>query len=80
MIDANRAADVIRVHDLMMMIGPENRQELCNILRRLIAGLSPEQADKALIEFFHEIEVCHEVMMEGFGFTKTTDPPDQCPF
>ena len=81
MSDINRAAaDVIHAHDLMKLIGPEGRQELCTILRRLISGLSSEQADKALIGFFYEIEVCDEVIMEGFGFMKTTDPPEEPPF
>ena len=34
------------------------------MLRRLISGLSPEQADKALVEFFREIEISDEVMWE----------------
>jgi hypothetical protein len=65
----------------MMMIGLEGGQELCTILRRLISGLSPEQADKAVIGFFHEIEVCDELILEGFGFRKPADDePDECPF
>ena len=82
MSDINKtAADVVRARKLMMMIGLEGGQELCTILRRLISGLSPEQADKAVIGFFHEIEVCDEVMIESCGFKKITDePPDECPF
>jgi hypothetical protein len=58
------AADVIRAHELMRHIPPEERDEFCAILRRCIIGLSPEQADKALVELFQEIEICDEVMME----------------
>jgi hypothetical protein len=64
------AADVIRAHELICGLPPEHAQEFCTILRRLISGLSPEQADKALVEFFHEIEVCDELMLESCGFRK----------
>jgi hypothetical protein len=75
--DTNRAAaDIVRARKL---IGP-NGQELCTMLRRLICGLSPEQADKALVAFFNEIEVCDEVILEECGFRKLTDEPDECPF
>jgi hypothetical protein len=75
------AADVILAYDLLKFYNPENRQELCSILRRWIAGLSAEQADKALIELFHEIDVCDEVKIESCGFKKITDePPEWCPF
>jgi hypothetical protein len=70
------AADVVRARKL---IGP-NGQELCTMLRRLICGLSPEQADKALVAFFHEIAVCDEVILESCGFRKLTDEPDEYPF
>jgi hypothetical protein len=55
------AAHVVRAYKL---IGPSPAEELCTILRRLISGLSPEQADKALVEFFREIEISDEVMWE----------------
>jgi hypothetical protein len=79
MSDINRtAADVVRALEL---IGPEGGQELCTMLRRLISGLSPEQADKALIGFFHEIEVCHEVILESCGLRKLADDDShECPF
>jgi hypothetical protein len=72
------AADVVRARKL---IGP-NGQELCTMLRRLICGLPPEQADQALIAFFHEIAVCDEVILESCGFRKLADneTPDECPF
>jgi hypothetical protein len=72
------AADIVRARKL---IGP-NGQELCTMLRRLIAGLLPEQADQALVAFFHEIEVCDEVILESCGFRKLADgeTPDECPF
>ena len=60
--DMNRAAaDVVRARKLTR---PEHGEELCTMLRRLISGLSPEQADKALVEFFREIEISDEVMWE----------------
>jgi hypothetical protein len=73
--DMNRAAaDVIRAHEL---IGPSPSQELCTMLRRLISGLSPEQADTALAEFFHEIEVYDELILESCGFIKDDTSPDR---
>jgi hypothetical protein len=72
--DINRVvADVVRAHELIGGLDPEARQGLRTMLRRLICGLSPEQADKALVDFFHEIEVCDEVMLESCGFRKLAD-------
>jgi hypothetical protein len=40
----SRAADVVRAHELMRCLPPEHQDQLCDILRRWITGLSPEQA------------------------------------
>jgi hypothetical protein len=64
----DKASDVARAHSLLMELPPEVREELCDILRRWIAGRSPEQADTALVELFHEIQVCDEVLMERCGY------------
>src|SRR5258708_38901091 len=50
-----KAADVVRAHELLRGMGPE-RDELRDLLRRCIAGLSPEEADAALVDLFHEID------------------------
>jgi hypothetical protein len=66
----NKTAEVVRAWQL---IGPHPAEELCSMLRRLISGLSPEEADKALVEFFHEIEVCDHVAYEYCSLTTKLD-------
>ncbi len=70
MTDEQKAADVVRAHELINGIDPGSRNELCSILRRRIAELAPEQADKAIAELFYEIEVCDDVFMESRGFRR----------
>jgi len=47
----DRAADVVRAHELLKFIGGD-RAELRDLLRRWIGGLSPEAADAALRSTF----------------------------
>jgi hypothetical protein len=61
------AADVVRACSLLWL-PPEDRDELRDILRRWIAGLPPEKADAALVELFHEIQICDDVEMESRGW------------
>jgi plasmid stability protein len=69
----DRAALVVRARKLL---GSSN-DELRDILRQWIAGLSPEAADAALIELFAEIDTLQEVILEQCGFRKS--PPDESP-
>jgi hypothetical protein len=66
-IDNNTAADVVRAHELLltgMRAGTSWHYELRDLLRRRIAGLSPADADSALVDLFHEIEVLDNTMKE----------------
>jgi hypothetical protein len=65
-----KAADVVRAHELLWLV-PE-RDELRDLLRRCIAGLSPEEADAALVDLFHEIDVLEDVTWESCGFRRLT--------
>jgi hypothetical protein len=67
----DRAADVVRAHELLKFIGGD-RAELRDLLRRWIGGLSPEAADAALVDLFREIDICNEVLLEHCGFRKLT--------
>jgi hypothetical protein len=62
----NKAADVARAYDLTRGHGLDGlrRRELFDIIRRCITGLPPDQADKALGELLHEIEVCEQLVYE----------------
>jgi len=65
MSDNTKAArDVARAYELTKGRGINERKELFNIIRRCIAGLPPEEADKALGELLHEIEVCEQIVFE----------------
>jgi hypothetical protein len=65
MIDNIKAADVVRFDLLLWSSTPEENDELCDIIQRLITGLSPEAADAALVDLFREINILREVRMEG---------------
>jgi hypothetical protein len=66
-IDNSMAADVVRAHTLLLYgIRAEEswHDELRDLLRRRIAGLSPEAADAALVDLFHEIDILDDMMRE----------------
>jgi len=70
-----KAADVVRAHELLGDMGSGQmggRDELRDLLRRCIAGLSPEEADAALVDLFHEIDVLDDVIWESCGFRSLT--------
>jgi hypothetical protein len=74
----NKAADVARAYQLTR--GDHHaRKELFGIIRRWMHGLPPDQADKALCELLHEIEVCEQVVLEeayGADFSNWHNEPD----
>jgi hypothetical protein len=49
---SDKAADVVRAHELLMGEPSYVRDELRDIIRRVITGLSPEAADAAIVAFF----------------------------
>jgi hypothetical protein len=66
-IDNNMAADIVRAHKLLLygMRSEEGwHDELRDLLRRRIAGLSPADADAALVDLFREIDVLDNTMTE----------------
>jgi len=76
-----KAADVVRAHELLRFVcpgpfeqqmGEGDRDELRDLLRRCIAGLSPEEADAALVDLFHEIDVLEDVIWESCGLRRLT--------
>jgi hypothetical protein len=77
----DKAADVAFAHELLVRLDAPYLNELRDIIRRCIAGLSPEAADAALVELFREIKVLDEVMRaeESRGYVRNDDP-DELPF
>lgn len=71
MAEKRRAADVVRAVSLLWC-HPDDRVEFCDIIRRCIAGLPPEQADAALVGLFREIQICHDTEMESLGHVKAS--------
>ena len=65
---SDRAADIVRAHTLLP-ISNQDQNDLRDLLRRWIAGLSPEAADAAIVELFDEVQIYDEMMMESFSFT-----------
>jgi hypothetical protein len=59
----DKATDVVRAREMLEFVGWE-KGELRDLLRRCIAGLSPEAADAAIVDLFHEIDILDEMMME----------------
>jgi hypothetical protein len=83
--DSNRAALVVRAHDILKFLGDghsvyggKRHGELRDILRDWIASFPPEKADAALAELFAEIDILGDVIFES-----CYDPPNpdkECPF
>jgi hypothetical protein len=67
---SDRAADIVRAHKLLPICN-QDQNDLRELLRRWIAGLSPEAADAAIIELFDEVQIYDDMMMESFSFTYT---------
>jgi hypothetical protein len=65
---SDRAADIVRAHKLLP-ISNQDQNDLRDLLRRWVAGLSPEAADAAIVELFDEVQIYDEMMMESFSFT-----------
>jgi hypothetical protein len=67
-----RMAGIARAHQLLFVIlvmPPEYRDALRDLLRRWIAGLSPEVADAAIVELFAEVQACYDMVLGDAGFT-----------
>ena len=61
---SDKAADVALAYNLTRTHMPLERRSLFKLIRRWIAGLPPDQADKALADLLHEIEVCEQLDFE----------------
>jgi hypothetical protein len=64
---SDRAADIVRAHKLLP-ISNKDQNDLRNLLRRWIAGLSPDAADAAIVELFNEVQIYDDMMMESFSY------------
>jgi hypothetical protein len=76
----NKAGDVVRMTRALMPMGPADLGEVCDILRRLIAGLPPEAADAAIVALFNEVQICDDVEWEEHGYTRGEGDDGPCPF
>jgi hypothetical protein len=65
---SDRASDIVRAHKVLP-ISNQDQNDLRDLLRRWIAGLSPEAADAAIVELFDEVQIYDDMMMESFSFT-----------
>jgi hypothetical protein len=63
-----RMAEIARAHELLGGMPPELRHALRDLLRRWIAGLSPEAADAAIVELFAEVQACDDMVMWDAGY------------
>ena len=63
-----RMAEIARAHQLFWGMPPENQHALRDLLRRWIAGLSPEGADAAIVELFAEVQACDDMVMWDAGY------------
>ena len=57
-----RMAEIARALQLLMSMPPENQHALRDLLRRWIAGLSPEGADAAIVELFAEVRAFDDMV------------------
>jgi hypothetical protein len=57
---SEKAADVVLLHK---HLGTDVKG-VRDIIRDWIKGLSPEEADAAIVELFREVEVCQKMMWE----------------
>ena len=62
-----RMAEIARAHELLGGMPPELRHALRDLLRRWIAGLSPEGADAAIVELFAEVQALDNKLLEDVG-------------
>jgi uncharacterized Zn finger protein len=65
-----RMAEIARAHQLLLGMLPEFRDVLRDLLRRWIAGLSPEVADAAIVELFAEVQACDDMVMWDAGYRR----------
>ncbi len=76
----DKAALVVRAHDILMSCPPQEREALRDVLRQCIAGLPPESADAELVALFADVEVCDQVLWEHDGIVRCAEDDGPYPF
>ncbi len=74
--------NVAHAEVILRGVPPDLRDELRDIIRRLIADKSSVEADAAIVELFAEIQILDDVIMESYGYVRcaNADPDADLPF